>query len=876
MRFCGVDILMRKKLHIFLRVPFKPLATSSTRRFLMGMSVAGSLAFLPTAARAQELIVNGTFSNGLTGWTQANWGSAGSIFGVNSNGPTSTAAASGNYAYAGGGAYNLLQQSIGGVTNGGTYRLRFLAGSKSGQGASALLSLHDGLAGSYNSASFDYRPSDASFGNYTVDFVARGPTDLWLRSDGGTYAAYADVSLTPIAGVVYALNYSNSAAGYTEITSPLSGTGKVAVHTAGSGAGLTFWAANTYSGGTEVTGGRLYVSGDGTLGAATGAVTVNDAILDLRNQQTRIGAISITNNGFILSGTGTGSLVNNGGDLQFGGGSLEVSLSGSGGMNVTGGGRITSSNSYTGVTTISGTSGWFGTHTLHLVNPNALGEASGDLTISGGTVDLQNNTITRSGNLTISGGTINSGTISKSGSNYDVQGGVINAALAGTAGLTKSGAGNAAVYGSNSYGGDTVINQGILVVGSAEGLGNAAAAVTVNSGGALYLGGGLTVERTGNLTLNGGKLISDNTNLATIRLSSGGSFIASAGTNAAEFAAKLAGTGGLTVGGTGDTWLWAPNSYTGATVVNSGRLLLGGTGAIAESSAVQIASSAAFVLTGDYAPNNINRTIAGLTGGGVLWGGGGTVTVNKASGTDIFTGQIQGDQGLIKSGAGELVLTGLNSYSGTTTVTDGSLVISNNVLTATIQPNSLTVNFASTPTAGTYNILPGSLATASLGSTTVTVAGGSLPAGLTATIDNSSNLAVVVQSAPTQTPQETYLASYGLSGTDLLGTADPDGDGMDNSAEFAFGTSPVSGASRAATLSSGTGQIKLTYLQRKSGVTYTVKSLPNLTTVFDSGTSVTPSLSADQANLPSADYERYEATLSTGSSRGFLRVKAVQ
>jgi VCBS repeat-containing protein len=135
---------------------------------------------------------------------------------------------------------------------------------------------------------------------------------------------------------------------------------------------------------------------------------------------------------------------------------------------------------------------------------------------------------------------------------------------------------------------------------------------------------------------------------------------------------------------------------------------------------------------------------------------------------------------------------------------------------------------------------------------------------------------VTVTDVSEQTPQQAYLASFGLSGNDLLGTADPDGDGMDNSAEFAFGTSPVSGASRAATLSSGTGQIKLTYLQRKSGVTYTVKSLPNLTTAFDSGTTVTPSLSDDQANLPSADYERYEATLSTGSSRGFLRVKAVQ
>ena len=129
---------------------------------------------------------------------------------------------------------------------------------------------------------------------------------------------------------------------------------------------------------------------------------------------------------------------------------------------------------------------------------------------------------------------------------------------------------------------------------------------------------------------------------------------------------------------------------------------------------------------------------------------------------------------------------------------------------------------------------------------------------------------------PTDTPQEQYLTSYGLvKGTpQAAGTADPDGDGMNNNAEFAFGTSPVSGASRAATLSTGTGTIKLTYLQRDSGVTYTVKSLPDLATAFDSGTTVPPSVAADQTSKPSG-YTRYEATVNTGSSRGFLRVRAV-
>jgi len=126
-----------------------------------------------------------------------------------------------------------------------------------------------------------------------------------------------------------------------------------------------------------------------------------------------------------------------------------------------------------------------------------------------------------------------------------------------------------------------------------------------------------------------------------------------------------------------------------------------------------------------------------------------------------------------------------------------------------------------------------------------------------------------------QTPFESWATGYGLSGASAAGTADPDNDGMDNNAEFAFGTSPIAAGSRAATLTTSAGSIKLTWLQR-SGVTYTVKSFTDLTTAFDSGTAVTPSQSTDQSNKPSADYTRYEATLSTSAGRGFLRVKATQ
>ena len=617
---------------------------------------------------AQNLITNGSFTDGLSGWSPTDWGSGGSS-GLNLNGPTDTSAASGNYAYAGGGTYNLLTQSISGLTTGNAYRLTFLAGSKSGQGnANGVLSLFDGLAGTYNSASFNYNPSDAAFGSYTVDFTARGATALWLRSDS-TYAAYDNVSVTAIDSVANALNYS-SASGFSQISSALTGSGKVTVN-AGTG-GLTLAAANTHTGGTEVTGGILYVNGAGTLGATDGAVTVSGGgILDLRNQQILTGTISMNNqNAKIISANSTGSIVNNGGAFQFGGGSLEAPLSGTGGLNVTGGGQITSANSYTGATTISGTTGWFGTDQLFVANANALGAASGDLTISGGNVNLQNNTITRSGNVTISGGSLQTGTVSKSGSDYNIQGGTVGAVLAGTAGLTKSGSATAYFTGANTYSGGTTINGGILSLSSAGDLGNAAGAVTVNTGGTLYTHSGLTISRTGDVTVNGGSLTTDNANMGTISVS-GGNFIAN---NAAVLAVKLAGTAGLTVGGAGETYLWTDSSYTGATVINSGTLTLGGNGAISSQSRLQIDSGAAVNLTGAYAANNINRTFAGLTGAGILYGGGGTVTINKASGTDTFSGDIQGAQGVIKDGDGTLALTGASTYTGNTTVNTGGIL----------------------------------------------------------------------------------------------------------------------------------------------------------------------------------------------------------
>jgi autotransporter-associated beta strand protein len=708
----------------------------------------------------------------------------------------------------------------------------------------------------------------------TFDLGGNNLTAANLGGNGGTIALGANTLTT-------SMTTGRSFAG------TISGTGNLVKN---GSSFLTLSGNNSYEGGTTISDGTLFVTGVGTLGNESGAITISNttstATLDLRNEQTRTGTITMIGQGARLASgdvNNPGSLINKGNALEFGGGLITVSVSGTGGLNVTGGGTIDSSNSYTGATMISGTAGWYGTDQLFVNNTNALGDASGELTISGGNVNLTTKTITRSGNVTISGGTLNNGTLSKSGGNFDLQAGAVYASLAGTAGLIKSTTKEAALNGANSYTGGTMISNGTLYVGSSGTLGDAGGDVTVSGTGSDST---FVVLDLRNLQTRTGGTITMTGQDARIITGGGGSIVNNGGDfcfDGGSLELSVSGTGGMNVTGGGQ--IISANSYTGDTTISGTTGWYGSNTFFVSNDTALGAATGGLTISGGIV-SLMDRTITRsgnvtITGGNVHTG-----TISKSGGDyDIRAGQIDavlaGTSGLTKNGLNAAVLTGANTYSGTTSVTAGTLVIkkynlTDPILTATISPNSLSVDFPSTPTAGTtYNILSGTLASASLGSTTVTVAGGSLPAGLTATVINSPNLKVVVQSTSSQTPQETYLASFGLSGDDLLGTADPDGDGMDNNAEFAFGTSPISGASRATTLTSGTGEIILTYLQRKTGVTYAVKSLPNLTTPFNSGTPVTPSLSNNQGNLPSDDYERYEAKLRTDSSRGFLQVKAV-
>ena len=186
-----------------------------------------------------------------------------------------------------------------------------------------------------------------------------------------------------------------------------------------------------------------------------------------------------------------------------------------------------------------------------------------------------------------------------------------------------------------------------------------------------------------------------------------------------------------------------------------------------------------------------------------------------------------------------------------------------------------------TGTVAAYSVSPALPAGLSISTSTGVISGtpsavsASATYTVTATNGTGSTTATVTIEVAAPNPLAAYVGSFGLSGGDAAGDADPDGDGMDNNAEYAFGTDPTSGASRQTTLISSTGEIKLLYLQRNSAVSYSVKSFTDLTTSFDSGTTVTPVATSPQPADVRTGYTQYEAALSTaGIAKGFLRVRA--
>lgn len=246
--------------------------------------------------------------------------------------------------------------------------------------------------------------------------------------------------------------------------------------------------------------------------------------------------------------------------------------------------------------------------------------------------------------------------------------------VTGAGDFTKSGGGTLVLSGRNSNTGALTINSGTLVLSNS----NVNEGETQINGGSLVVAAGDSLSNSSLIRMSGGTLkYNSGVNDTAGGLHGTGSVVLESGSSGrfgganinATFDGVISGTGEFVKNGTAQQTLRGHNAYTGRTIVRTGILRLDNDDVIADASAVSVETSGTLVLS-----SNHTDTVGSLTGSGdVTLQAGSTLTVG-ADGTDTtFSGQIDGDGNIAKTGAGTFTLSGNNTYRGNTTIDEGEV-----------------------------------------------------------------------------------------------------------------------------------------------------------------------------------------------------------
>ncbi len=347
--------------------------------------------------------------------------------------------------------------------------------------------------------------------------------------------------------------------------------------------------------------------------------------------------------------------------------------------------------------------------------------------------------------------------------------------IAGSWGVTKTGAGLQVFSGANVYSGATAIDGGTLRAGAANSF-SANSAHLVASGAALELD-------------NRDQTIGSLAGAGVVRLGSA-TLTTHRDNSTTTFSGAVSGTGGLTKTGTGTLTLSGDILYEGATLVNAGQLNISGN--TAGDSAFTVAAGAtlgidgfqvlgslrgAGTVTNSSASlarfitgiDNSNATFSGtitdgtaplslwidgngittLTGNNTYTGGtaicdcstlqigdggttgaivgnvinGGTLIFNRAN-DYTFAGEIEDDgtdRGtVVKTGAGNTILSGFNAYTGATIVNAGKLSVNGSIASSSMTTVNAGAALGGIGTVGNTTINGGTLAPGnSMGTLTV-------------------------------------------------------------------------------------------------------------------------------------------------------------
>ncbi|MEI6515714.1 MAG: autotransporter-associated beta strand repeat-containing protein, partial [bacterium] len=575
-----------------------------------------------------------------------------------------------------------------------------IAGNANAFGTSGVITLGDANSG-----------ADAISLSYGANTISRPIT---VANYGGTVTfGYGNftAAITLNRNVVLGWPSQNSA-----FKGGISGTGSLTI----SGLTTTFIdAANTFSGDIQINSGAeldlnngggqnlSYIPDTSSVNVIGTLYNVNQGYNETINALTGSGTVKGYNN-TITFGGGNGSGLFSG-TMTSGSGNLGIVKIGSGTQTLTGNSSYTLGTTISGGTLVMGASQSLGTI-------SASG-ATGSLTLNSGTATLVVGATGTIGALSGTGGTITAtGNFVLTSSGTVTQNTTFSGVMqdgTGTLAFTKIGTGTLTLSGVNTYTGGTTLSGGALSIGTDANIGGASRAITF-SGGTLQVTGTTLVNLDSHAvnwgTFNGGFDINNSANTFTVSQTIGGS-------------------GSLTKAGAGTLTLSGNNTYTGVTTIGAGTLIVtgnlgtgafGNLGSVSTGAGTLTLGGGVLQYTGTAQNTTINRPWQMTASSSIDVTTGNTLTISTAAPSTTSA--------LTKVGAGTLILSGANAYSGGTTLTGGILNIAN---------NDTNLGTANSSTSGTLTFNGGTLQFGSSSAITIAMRPVVLNAGILGYVDTS-------------------------------------------------------------------------------------------------------------------------------------------
>ena len=279
---------------------------------------------------------------------------------------------------------------------------------------------------------------------------------------------------------------------------------------------------------------------------------------------------------------------------------------------------------------------------------------------------------------------------------------------------------------------------------------------------------------------------------------------------------KLTGTGKkLIKNSAGTLTLSGNNDYSGSTQVQSGTLAITTAGALAGTSGLEITGG-----TLDLGGQTINKYISTLSNGGVIQNGtflrnfnntswtfaDGTISANLTDGGGFALS-------ITKSTSGTVVLSGANNYAGNTTVSAGTLTLSNAPDPANANPGNDTSTVTIAATGATLNLTyTGTDKVDKLFIGATQLAAGVYGPSATSIPQITGSGTLTVANGPAGLPPYDDWADDFPGFTPTTPGLDFDNDGLENLLEFVLGGNPtLSESGIAPTVSAAGGDLVVTF-----------------------------------------------------------------